>query len=144
MRIVPLHVRQLLFCLNGVAAFFFSEEGLKETVGWIGASLAYRRCIMRRNFESKLVKKHVVSNADLRKVEKLFRGWGEEWYDYGEPMREVAKKISLSKAEYWRRKTELMGSEVETRGLRLIRYFEGYEEVWTRLKRIKTDALRCQ
>ena len=54
MKFIPQHARQILFCICQTSAFVFTDESIKETLEWFGASMALGRIVLRRNFEGKL------------------------------------------------------------------------------------------
>ena len=72
MKFVPKQVRQLIIsCL--VASFaVFPEDSYKETIEWIGESLAVCRCVQRRNFEGRLKKRNIARKTDWESSAALF------------------------------------------------------------------------
>ena len=71
---VPFWVRQKLICLSEKHAVI--GLAYKEIRRWLGVSLRIGEAILRGNYEERLMKKGVNRNVDLRKVKKLFKGWG--------------------------------------------------------------------
>ena len=75
-------------------------------------------------------KKHLVKQVDWRKVQKLFSGWGEEWFDKCDEEITIAKMISKKKVLYWMKKEEHLRNEVKVQYMKLIHIYGGNSEVF--------------
>ena len=92
--------------------------------------MALGRFVLRRNFEGKLSKKHLVRKVDWRKVCKLFHGWGEEWFTNYDEETEIARIMSKRRVAYWVKKEEIMRKDVQDLCLKASNIYQSVPTIW--------------
>ena len=109
---VPFWVRQKLICLCEKHAVI--GLAYKEIRRWLGVSLRISEAILRGNYEERLMKKGVSRNVDLRKVKKLFKGWGYcDVEQFEEPVSDIMNILSTQRREYWRKRESKLKEELK-------------------------------
>ena len=138
MLFIPKGARQMVYDLS--YTFHIEESDYKEIFKWIGLNILLSTIVAKWNFEKKLCQKKLVRRADLRKCDRLFRGWAKPHPMFKEMVKKVSEVVSGGRERYLAQKHFELRKKIDDMKVSLEKRFDGRRVLWFEVNRIRIRA----